>query len=69
MSPYLSTKKFKNAFRELIIAKYQRINKFYIFEEYVSKSLLYINHKIFKDKFPSDYNYMFDLVYIQKKKT
>ena len=60
MTPYSIDDKFKGEMNEFIIDKYQRLNKFYNFEQYVSKSLLYNNYKKFKNKYPNEYNYMFD---------
>ena len=33
---------------------------FYNYKEYVSKFLLYHNNKLFKNKFPSEFDYMFE---------
>jgi hypothetical protein len=52
--------KFKREINNVVKDKYQKINRFYNYNEYVSKSLLYINYKPFQDKFPKDYNYMLE---------
>ena len=43
-----------------ITSKYQKINRFFNYEEYISKSLLYINYKKMKAIFPDEYDYMFE---------
>ena len=43
LNPY-----FISQINKTIINKYQKINRFYNFEEYVSKSLLYMNYKYMK---------------------
>ena len=60
MTKYRISKKFAKNINNIINGKYQKINRFYNFNEYVSKSLLYINYKPFHDKFPNDYNYMLE---------
>ena len=60
LTPYTINAKFQNELNNYVKDKYQKINKFYNYEEYVSKSLLYKNYKIFKDKFPADFNYMLE---------
>ena len=60
LTPYTINAKFQNELNNYVSDKYQKINKFYNYEEYVSKSLLYRNYKIFKDKFPADFNYMLE---------
>ena len=60
MTKYQISKKFAKNMNNVINSKYQKINRFYNFNEYVSKSLLYINYKPFHDKFPNDYNYMLE---------
>ena len=60
LTPYTINAKLQNELNNFVIDKYQKINKFYNYREYVSKSLLYKNYKIFKDKFPADFNYMFE---------
>ena len=60
MTKYEISKIFAKNMNNIIKSKYQKINRFYNFDEYVSKSLLYINYKPFHDKFPNDYNYMLE---------
>ena len=60
LTPYFIGRKFKKKINQFIINKYQKINRFFSFEEYNTKSLLYINYKIYKNKYPSDYNYMLE---------
>ena len=60
MTKYEISKIFAKNMNNIINSKYQKINRFYNFYEYVSKSLLYINYKPFHDKFPNDYNYMLE---------
>ena len=50
MTKYQISKKFAKNMNNVINSKYQKINRFYNFNEYVSKSLLYINYKPFHDK-------------------
>ena len=57
-TPYSIDMKLKKQINKNIINKYQKINRFYNYKEYVSKSLLYYNYQEFKKKFPNDYNYM-----------
>ena len=59
-TPYDIRGKFKKKINQFIMNKYQKINKFFSYEEYTTKSLLYINYKIYKNKYPSDYNYMLE---------
>jgi hypothetical protein len=58
--PYSFTSKFLFSLKNYIINKYQKINRFFGFEEYVSKSLLYLNYKKMKELFPYEYNYMLE---------
>jgi hypothetical protein len=58
--PYSSSKKLKKAIANSIINKYQKINRYFNFIEYVSKSLLYDNYYNMKEIFPSEYNYMLE---------
>jgi hypothetical protein len=60
ISPYSFTSKFLFSLKNHIINKYQKINRFFGFEEYVSKSLLYLNYKKMKELFPNEYNYMLE---------
>ena len=57
-TPYSIDMKLKKQINKNIINKNQKINRFYNYKEYVSKSLLYYNYQKFKKKFPNDYNYM-----------
>ena len=60
MTTYMISHRFKNGINTVINNKYQKINRFYNYNEYVSKSLLFINYKPFQEKFPNDYNYMLE---------
>ena len=60
LTPYTINTQLQNELNTFVIDKYQKIKKFYNYKEYVSKSLLYRNYKIFKNKFPSDFNCMFE---------
>ena len=56
--PYNFTDKWAFSVNKYIFSKYQKINRFINYEEYVSKSLLYLNYVEMKAKFPLDYEYM-----------
>ena len=58
--PYTIDKNFKKKIKNVIVNKYQKINRFLNFNEYVSKSLLYINYKNMKKIFPLDYDFMLE---------
>jgi len=58
--PYSFNKKFETSIMRYIINNYQKINRFLNYEEYVSKSLLYINYKKMKDIFHSEFDYMLE---------
>ena len=68
MTTYNIYRKFKKYINNVVNNKYQKINRFYNYNEYVSKSLLYINYKPFHDKFPDDYNYMLETYSYPKEK-
>ena len=68
MTTYSIYRKFKKNIHNVVNNKYQKINRFYNYNEYVSKSLLYINYKPFHDKFPDDYNYMLETYSYPKEK-
>ena len=68
MTTYSIYRKFKKNINNVVNNKYQKINRFYNYNEYVSKSLLYINYKPFHDKFPDDYNYMLETYSYPKEK-
>ena len=57
-TPYSIDMKLKIQINKNIINKKQKINRFYNYKKYVSKSLLYYNYQKLKKKFPNDYNYM-----------
>ena len=59
-TPYSIERKLIKNINNNIINKYQKINRFYNYKEYVSKSLLYYNYQELKNKFPNDYNYMLE---------
>ena len=59
-SPYSITKELQKDINNNIIDKYQKVTRFYNYQEYVSKSLLYYNYKEFENKFPDDYNFMLE---------
>ena len=58
--PYTLNKNFIKKIKIFIVNKYQKINRFFNFNEYVSKSLLYMNYKKMKKIFPLDYNFMLE---------
>ena len=58
--PYDISHKLKNKITNLIINKNQKINRYFNYKEYVSKSLLYLNYRKMQKIFPSDYNYMLE---------
>ena len=60
ITPYNINNTYKSKIINFIIDKYQKINKFFNYKEYASKSLLYINYKKFEDLYPLDYNYMLE---------
>ena len=68
ITSYSITNKIKNNMNKNLISKYQKINRFYNYQEYVSKSLLYDNYKVFEDKYPDEYNYMLESYSFPKEK-
>ena len=56
--PFEIDKYWKKNITKYIVSQYQKINRFLNYEEYSSKSLLYLNYKKMKDIFPNEYNYM-----------
>ena len=69
LTPYLTNDSFRININKFIVDKYQKINRFFNYKEYASKSGLYLNYKLLKNKFPSDYNFMFDTyLYPEDKK-
>ena len=56
--PFDFTDKWIFSVNKYIFCKYQKINRFINYKEYISKSLLYLNYVEMKTKFPSDYEYM-----------
>ena len=56
--PFDFTDKWVLSVNKHIFSKYQKINRFINYKEYISKSLLYLNYLGMKRKFPSDYEYM-----------
>lgn len=60
LTPYVLSKTIIKNITKFLSNKYQKINRFFNYKEYVSKSLLYNNYKIFKKKFPEEFNYMFE---------
>ena len=58
--PYSVGKKLKKEIQKNIINKYQKIDRFFNYFEYVSKSSLYNNYKHMSDIFPLEYNYMLE---------
>jgi len=67
-TPYIIYSKLKKKISKFIKNKYQKINRFYNYLEYVSKSLLYINYRELENKFPDDYNYMLETYSYPEKK-
>lgn len=55
LTSYKINKKYENNIKDNIVNKYQKINRFFNYYDYVSKYLLYKNYKIMKDLFPYDY--------------
>lgn len=66
--PYSITKKWESSLIKYINNKYQKINRFLNYKEYISKSLLYLNYKAMKSIFPSDYDYMLESYLYPKDK-
>ena len=60
LAPFEISTKFLKRIKHFIIDKSQKISKFLNHEEYSSKSLLYINYKIFENKYPLEFNYMLE---------
>ena len=60
MTPYNINSKFKKNLFHYILNDYQKVNRFLNYEDYASKSQLYINYKNFEERFPSDYDYMLE---------
>ena len=58
--PYKLGSSFINNINKFIINKFQKINRFFNYQEYLSKSLLYLNYKKIKDKYPLDFDYMLE---------
>ena len=58
--PYSVDIKLKNQITKNIINKYQKINRFFNYFEYVSKSYLYDNYKKMNEIFPNEYDYMLE---------
>ena len=56
--PYIMKDDLKKKISKSIINKYQKINQFFNYKEYSSKSLLYLNYRKMKKLFPILYNYM-----------
>ena len=54
----LVSKNWKKNISKYIISEYQKINRYLNYEEYATKSRLYLNYKEMKNIFPFDYNYM-----------
>lgn len=67
-TPYIIEEKYKKEISNYIIDKFQKINRFFNYKEYTSKSLLYINYKNFEHKYPLDYNYMLETYSFPKDK-
>ena len=60
LTPYNISSSFKKEIKNVIINENQKINKFLNCLDYCTKSSLYMNYKIFKEKYPSDFNYMLE---------
>ena len=60
LTPYNFKKNFIEGLTPFIYNKFQKINKYFNYMEYISKSSLYSNYKNFKDRYPNDYDYMFE---------
>ena len=60
MTPYDIKNEYIEGVKHFIANKYQKINRFFDYEEYVSKYSIYCNYKKFNEKYPDDYNYMLE---------
>ena len=60
IAPYVINNTFKKKIKPFLVNQYHKLNRFFNYEEYSSKSLLYINYKQYEKKYPSDYNYMLE---------
>ena len=55
--PYVIKSDFIKQINQVLINQNQKINRFFNYQEYISKSLLYMNYKNMKKYFPLDYDY------------
>ena len=58
--PYIMGDELKSKISKYIKNKYQKINMFFNYKDYCSKSLLYFNYEKMKEIFPFEYNYMLE---------
>ena len=58
--PYYMKENMKNKIAKFIISKYQKINMYFNYKDYSSKSLLYNNYVEMQKSFPLEYNYMLE---------
>ena len=58
--PYYVSQELRKNIKNHTINKYQKINRFFNYIDYVSKSLIYQNYKKMNDIFPSEYDYMLE---------
>lgn len=56
--PYIMNENLKKNISKFIISKYQKINMYFNYMDYCSKSLLYFNYAKMQKLFPLEYNYM-----------
>ena len=67
--PYVIKSDFIKQINQVLINQNQKINRFFNYQEYISKSLLYMNYKNMKKYFPLDYDYMLEAyTFPQEKK-
>ena len=60
IAPYNINYTLEKGINHYFVDKYQKINRFFNYQEYVSKSLLYNNYKELENIFPLDYNFMLE---------
>ena len=60
ITPYLINETYENKIKKNLVNRYQKINRFFNYYDYVSKSSLYKNYKKMKTLFQDDFDYMFE---------
>ena len=58
--PYIMEENLEYIISKFIISKYQKINMYFNYKDYCSKSLLYFNYEKMQKLFPLEYNYMLE---------